>query len=120
MTTEIDLTPLQEIDGFVAAALIDAETGFTLITLGDEMMNLERAAADNTQVFLAKKHLLGFLDPNERIEDMIFTLERRYHLLRPLGEHDEICLYLVLDRGLANLAMARRALKIFESELQYG
>ena len=120
MTTEIDLTPLQEIDGFVAAALIDAETGFTLITLGDEMMNLERAAADNTQVFLAKKHLLGFLDPNERIEDIIVTLTGRYHLIRPLTDNATLYLYLVLDRSLANLAMSRRALKIFESEVHYG
>ena len=120
MTTEIDLTPLQDIDGFVAAALIDAETGFTLVTLGDEMMNLERAAADNTQVYLAKKHLLGFLDPNERIEDMIITLRKRYHLVRPLTDHDTIYLYLVLDRGLANLAMSRRALKLFESGVRYG
>lgn len=117
---DIDLTPLKEIDGFVAAALIDLDSGLAMYTIGDEALDLDRAAAGNSQVYRVKKELLDTLEPNERIEDMIFTLERRYHLLRPLGEHDEICLYLVLDRGLANLAMARRALKIFESELQYG
>ena len=117
---DIDLTPLKEIDGFVAAALIDLDTGLAMYTIGDEAINLDRAAAGNSQAYRAKKELIDTLEPDERIEDIIITLDRRYHFLRPLGEHDEICLYLVLDRGLANLAMARRTLKIFESELQYG
>ena len=117
---QIDLTPLKEIDGFVAAALIDLDSGVAMYTIGNEALDLDRAAACNSQVYRAKKELLDTLEPDQRVEDLIITLERRYHFLRPLGEHDEICLYLVLDRSLANLAMARRALRIFESELQYG
>ena len=112
----VDFGPLSAIEGFRAAALIDADTGLTLATAGGGM-NMAMAAAGNTQVYNAKRTVASSLDPGDPIEDIIITLAKGYHLIRPLSANPEICLYLVLDRAKANLAMARHMLKRFEESL---
>ena len=41
-------------------------------------------------------------------------------LLRPLERNDKLFLYVALDRGKANLAMARHELKSFEKSLDFS
>lgn len=116
---EIDLSPLASIDGFRAAALIDADSGLKIATIGSGV-NMAVAAAGNTQVYNTKRSVASSVDPGDPIEEIIITLQKGYHLFRPLSSNPEIGLYLVLDRTKANLAMARRSLKVFESSFQYS
>lgn len=52
------------------------------------------------------------------IEDMLITLGKQYHLIRPLRTRGSLFFYVVLDRSRANLAMARITLADVEKELQ--
>lgn len=54
----------------------------------------------------------------ESIEDILITLSKQYHLIRPLRSRSTLFFYLALDRNRANLAMARIALADVEKELQ--
>ena len=104
------------IDGCLGVALVDYESGLCLGTAGNPGVDLELAAAGNTEVVRAKKRIRDKLGITDRIEDILITLEKQYHLIRMVGT--KVFLYAVLDREKSNLAMARRELSGIEKRLQ--
>jgi hypothetical protein len=109
-----------EIEGALGVALVDYESGMALGSLGGgRYLNLEVAAAGNTEVIRAKMRTMASLELNDEIEDILITLGRQYHLIRLLGTSRtaSLFMYLALDRGKANLAMARHQLRQIENQL---
>jgi len=118
MNIKDSLSKLTTIDGFVGAALVDSESGMLLGSEGGGGMNLEIAAAGNTEVVRAKRKTMNNLALKDGLEDMLISLSKQYHLLRPLRSRSTLFFYVVLDRQRANLAMARITLADVEKDLQ--
>lgn len=116
---KLDLNSLTEIDGFQAGALVDAESGLALATVGGGI-DLELAAAGNTEVINANLRVAKTLNLDDDIEDILITLGRAYHIIRPLERNSNLFLYVVIARSRANLAMARHELKSFERNLDFS
>ncbi|MBT2468949.1 hypothetical protein J7E97_13965 [Streptomyces sp. ISL-66] len=109
------------IEGVLGAALVDYSSGMALGTIGGgKDLDLTIAAAGNTDVVRAKLRTMEMLNLNEDIEDILITLGSQYHLIRLLKGRGGagLFLYLALDKGRANLAMARHQLRKIEAELE--
>lgn len=109
------------IDGVLGVALVDYESGMALGTIGgSKELDLSVAAAGNTDVVRAKVRTMEMLGLKDEIEDILITLGSQYHLIRLRRGRGSagLFLYLALDKGRANLAMARHQLKKIESELE--
>ncbi len=106
------------INGAVGVALVDYSSGMTLGTAGGGNLDLEVAAAGNTEVVRAKMATMQALGLQESIEDILITLGSQYHLIRLVnGSGGEgLFIYLALMKDQSNLAMARRQL----SEIERG
>jgi hypothetical protein len=118
---ETALKEAMTIDGAVGASLVDWDSGMSLGALGGgKYLDLDVAAAGNTEVIRAKMRTMESLRLDDTIDDILITLQKQYHLIRLLksnrGEQG-LFLYLVLDRQKANLALARHQLRQIESEL---
>ncbi|WP_216666726.1 MULTISPECIES: hypothetical protein [Stenotrophomonas] len=110
------LNSLMQIDGAKAVALVDYESGMLLGEAGSGM-DMEVAAAGNTEVIRAKMKTAASLNLNDTIEDILISLGTAYHILRPVAKKKGLFLYLVLDRNKSNLALARRKVQDVEGAL---
>jgi hypothetical protein len=119
MNIETALKDAMTIEGALGVALVDYESGMSLGSLGGgRSLDLEVAAAGNTEVVRAKVRALAALKIDDSIEDILITLNKQYHLIRLLSRGgSQLFLYLALDRERANLALARHNLRRIDTEL---
>ena len=111
------VSEMLNVDGALAAAVVDFASGMMLAGGGSPSIDLESAAAGNTEVVSSKMKTMKMLGLNDIIEDILITLGKQYHLIRPLQKHEGLFLYSVLDKSKSNLALARRSLVDVERNL---
>ncbi|MFV2195105.1 hypothetical protein [Nocardiopsis sp. LOL_012] len=118
---ETGLKDMMSIEGALGAAVVDYGSGMALGTLSaTSSLDLNVAAAGNTEVVRAKMRTMDQLGINETLEDILITLSGQYHVIRPLTDRkgQGLFLYLALDRSRSNLALARHRLKGIEETLE--
>lgn len=113
----LDITGLNEIAGFIGGCLVDSETGMMMAAVGGGKFDLEAASAANTEVVRAKNKAIQMLGLDDKIEDILITLGKQYHLIRPMEKTPTIFLYVALDKKVANLGMSRVQVKKVEQSL---
>ena len=112
------LDELMTLDGAMCAAVVDSASGMMLGSAGSGV-DLEVAAAGNTEVIRSKMKTMRSLGLNDVIEDILITLGKQYHILRPSDRKDGVFVYFVLDKQRANLAMARRKVLDVDKEMNF-
>ena len=103
------LATIMAIPGAVGVAVVDLESGMSLAQSGGGNLNLDVAAAGNTEVVRAKLRTMKELGLADEIDDILITLGTQYHIIRPLTGKGNAGLffYVALDKTQSNLAMAR-------------
>jgi hypothetical protein len=94
--------------GFIAASLVDLESGMTLAVKAVRSdFDLTAASAYNSELVKQKLKIMATLGLNGGIEDMIITLTDQIHLIKMVSK--ATFLYLAVDRSQSNLAIVRSA-----------
>jgi hypothetical protein len=95
--------------GYVAASLVDLESG---MTLGLKSMrpdfDLAAASAYNSEMVKQKLKIMKALNLKTTLEDMLITLGDQIHVIKLVGTTTFI--YLCVDRSQSNLAIVRNVL----------
>jgi predicted regulator of Ras-like GTPase activity (Roadblock/LC7/MglB family) len=112
------LDELLAVDGAMCAAVVDSTSGMILGSAGSGV-DLEVAAAGNTEVVRSKMKVMRALGLNDVIDDILITLGKQYHIIRPSSRKEGVFIYFVLDKAKSNLAMARRKTSDVDKELNF-
>ncbi|MFC4054881.1 hypothetical protein ACFOY4_34775 [Actinomadura syzygii] len=118
---DLALKDMMSIDGAIGVAVVDYDSGMALGQLGSsKTLDLQVAAAGNTEVVRAKLRTMEQLGLKEDIEDILISLSAQYHVIRPVtGRKGKgLFLYMALDRTRGNLALTRHRLREIEENLE--
>jgi hypothetical protein len=113
MPTEKQLTEAiekiqEDVGGFIAASLVDLESGMTLAAKSVRSdFDLTVASAYNSELVKQKLKIMKALGLTGTIEDMLIMLTDQIHLVRLLNP--TTFLYLSVDKKLSNIAIVRNA-----------
>jgi hypothetical protein len=98
-----------EIPGYIAASLVDLESGMTLgLKSHRPDFDLAAASAYNSEMVKQKMKIMKALSIRTSLEDMLITLGDQIHVIRMINPTTFI--YLAVDRGQSNLAIVRNVL----------
>ena len=94
--------------GFIAASLVDLDSGMTLAVKSVRPeFDLTAASAYNSELVKQKLKIMRTLGLTGTIEDMLISLTDQIHLVKLVGPNT--FLYLAVDKSLSNLAIVRAA-----------
>jgi len=95
-----------EMPGFIAAALVDLDSGMTLgVKSARPDFDLNAAGAFNSEMVKQKLKTIRALKLKGTLEDMLLTLSDQIHLIKMVTP--ATFLYLAADRAQTNLAIVR-------------
>jgi len=98
-----------EMPGYMAASLVDLESGMTLgLKTVRPDFDLAAASAYNSEMVKQKLKIMKALNLKTTLEDMLITLGEQIHVIKMVGTTTFI--YLVVDRSASNLAIVRNVL----------
>ena len=113
MATEKELNEVLEkiqhdANGFIAASLVDLESGMTLAAKTTRTdFDLTAASAYNSELVKQKLKIMATLGISGSIDDMLISLSDQIHLIKLVGKTS--FLYLAVDKSRSNLAIVRTA-----------
>jgi len=97
-----------DIPGFIAASLVDLESGMTLGAKSSRPdFDLTAASAYNSEMVKQKLKIMKALNLRTTLEDMLLTLGDQIHLIKIVSPTSFV--YLAADRASTNLAIVRNA-----------
>jgi hypothetical protein len=121
-TTEKQIVEILEkiaadMNGFIAASLVDMESGLTLGAKSNRSeFDLSVASAYNSELVKQKLKIMRALNLKSTLEDMLLTLSDQIHMIKMISPN--VFLYLAADREGTNLAILRSAVNKHAAELR--
>lgn len=107
-----DISALRRIGGFVGGWLVDSETG-SVMASETAPNDTDHPDTMSMAISMAKANLKALCHGHQedRVDDILISLGRRMHLIRPLDGSSRLCMCIALDSENANPLMARMQLR---------
>jgi len=97
-----------DVGGFIAASLVDLDSGMTLaVKTARSDFDLTAASAYNSELVKQKLKIMKTLGLSGTIEDMLISLSDQIHIIKLVNP--TTFLYLAVDKKASNLAIVRTA-----------
>ncbi|HSD86481.1 MAG TPA: hypothetical protein VLB44_03165 [Kofleriaceae bacterium] len=98
-----------DVPGFIAASLVDLDSGMTLGARTSRAdFDLTAASAYNSEMVKQKLKIMKALNLRTHMEDMLITLGDQIHVIKLVSPTTFI--YLAVDRSQCNLAIVRNVI----------
>jgi hypothetical protein len=95
-----------DIPGFIAASLVDMDSGMTLAVRSTRNdFDLAVASAYNSELVKQKQKIMKALSLKTNLEDMILTLGDQIHFIKIVSP--TVFIYVATDRSASNIAIVR-------------
>jgi hypothetical protein len=105
-----------DIPGFIAASLVDLDSGMTLAVRSTRSdFDLAVASAYNSELVKQKQKIMRALGLKTNLEDMILTLGDQIHFIKIVSP--TVFIYLAADRSAANIAIVRTVVNKHAAQL---
>jgi serine/threonine protein kinase len=114
---EADISGLRRISGFIGAWLVDSATGHVLAAEQDERQH-DHEAVMAAAVGLGRANLRAMELVDDSVEDILVTLGRRVHLIRPMAQSSKAFLCVAMESESANPGLARVQLRRVEQSIR--
>jgi hypothetical protein len=106
-----------EIPGFMAASLVDMDSGMTLAVRSVRNdFDLAVASAYNSELVKQKQKIMRSLSLKTNLEDMIITLGDQIHFIKVVSP--TVFIYLAADRAACNIAIVRMVVNKYAKAMQ--
>lgn len=114
---DVDISGLRRISGFIGAWLVDSTTGHVLAAEHDDRLgDCEAVMAASVGLGRANLRAMDFVD--DSLDDILVTLGRRVHLIRPLQGSSKVFLCVAMEFETANPGLARVQLRRVEQSIR--
>jgi hypothetical protein len=95
-----------EVPGFIAASMVDLDSGMTLAVKSARAdFDLAAASAFNSEIVKQKQKTIKALGLKSTLEDILLTLSDQIHFIKMVTPRT--FMYLAADKGGTNLALVR-------------
>ena len=108
----------ENVPGYIGVCVAEMSTGDSLVAdSSDSEFDPAMASAYNVQIINEKRKAIEVLGLNQTLHDIQFNLDSHIHLVNifPSGDY---FIYLALEESKANLAITRKLLKTYKTEIQ--
>lgn len=120
ITVETALDALVDLNGFVGAAIVDAQTGAVLNMRQNPVHHdfpVEESALSDAKSMGEKIKSIRAFGLENALENVQIVLTHQYHLIWPLPNINSIFIYCILERPQNDLAQARELMSSIAQQL---
>ncbi len=107
----------KNVPGYIAVAISEIKSGICYYShTAVNSFDPELAASFNLEVVKAKLNAIAIMELNQKIDNIMITLENQIHIIE-ISPNNDYFIYLAVDAAKGNLGMTKSLLNKYKQEI---